>query len=238
MADKDQAKKNGAAKQRENPFLDLAPDERLSIVRLRLERTKDLITEVINLHAQRLALLPAFDRYFEAPPSAPIFTFMMTITQFEISHVCRLWDKPELSGFGLPSIGALLESPEVFDAIAKIAEGKTPGSPENPAKIERLRTAIEAISEAENSEQIHRVRNHRNKFIAHPVVKTREERRKSFEIARTDDTEFLINTAIRVASTLAWAESGEELDYALVQHKARTEAIDFFGRIVWPSPAH
>ncbi|ANY77770.1 hypothetical protein BB934_05575 [Microvirga ossetica] len=218
--------------------MDLAPNERLSIVRLRLERTKELITEVINLHAQRLALLPSFDQYFEAPPSAPIFTFMMTITQFEISHVCRLWDKPELSGFGLPSIAALLESPEVFEVIAKIAEGKTPESPENPAKIERLRTAIEAINEAENSEEIQRVRNHRNKFIAHPVVKTREERRRSYEIARTDDTEFLINTAIRAASTLAWAESGEELDYSLVQHQARAEANDFFGKVVWPKPDH
>ncbi|WP_201838005.1 hypothetical protein [Microvirga zambiensis] len=221
---------------KDNPFVDLAPDERIQIVHMRLEHTKDLLLEVIRLNEQRRAIVPIFDQYWAATPDNTIVTFVVTIVQFEISHVCRLWDGAELSGYGLPSIAALLDSHDVLRLVAKRIEAGYPGGAQNAAKLEPLKAALDLIGSAEISDTLKCVRNHRHKHIAHPILKTRQERNQSFELAQAADNEELIAIAIKAISTLAWAASGQDVDYEAFRLDAQSAAQHFFGSVQWPPP--
>jgi hypothetical protein len=178
----------------DNLFSDFDPQERIHIALLRLDRAKGLLQEVISLAEQRRAIIPVLHPRWMASPSLPLTTFLVTIIHFEISHICRLWDKPELSGYGLPTIAALIEEPAVLSLVETSLKEREPGEDANAAKMEHLKSALKLIKDTEASDALSRVRNHRHKHIAHPVLRTREERKRSFDMPRVPDFDSLLFT--------------------------------------------
>jgi hypothetical protein len=181
----------------DNPFDLLDAEERIRIAQLRLERTRWLMGEVISLTAQRKAFIEAQRNFSDASYRATT-TLLVTIVYFELLQVCRLWDAPELSGYSLPSLAALLDDPDVLAKAAQMA-GEADSNGGAAARVAGLQRAIELCKTTESSDELHALRTYRHKMVAHAIIKPRGKRMRNLP----DDMPWTDNPIDRAAEVLA-----------------------------------
>jgi hypothetical protein len=177
--------------------------QRLNIARERLERTQTLTHANICLAEQRRAFLRQVhgidwrrNRAFE--------TLLITIMYFEVVHICRLWEPADPAGFSIPTLARLVDDGEVL----AIAEREMAASPEDKTRlatenIRQLRRAMERTSEVEASSALERLRNHRDKEVAHAILWTVREKAGPVALAQSTDADALLESTVEIMSTVA-----------------------------------
>jgi hypothetical protein len=74
----------------------------------------------------------------------------------------------------------------------------------------------EATTESE-THQIKRIKNYRNKYIAHPIYRTRQELKNKIETVEPDDIEYAVVNADRIVQVFETALSLTPSDYGRVR---------------------
>lgn len=77
--------------------------------------------------------------------------------------------------------------------------------------------AVEEATIASETHQIKRIKNYRNKFIAHPIYRTRQELKSKIEIVRPDDIEYAVENAFRIVQVFETALPLTPCDYLRVR---------------------
>ncbi|QRM28383.1 hypothetical protein [Microvirga sp. VF16] len=213
----------------------LSPLERINISLTHLDHAHRLLHEAINYSEQRRAILPTLAEFWHDNMPRPVFTLLVTVTNFEVSSVCRLWDKAALPKFGLPTIAALLDDPNVLEIVEEQLSTTHQSAEVLRSELSRIDEAISTIKEIEASDQIMRVRNFRDKFIAHPLLWTYNDQKAAIELIKDGDTDALVVAAISTMTRLMSVARGEPLDYLHLQEREREESKRFFDSVKWPS---
>ena len=186
----------------------------------RLEMLSNVLIEVIMVNEQRKAFVtsPLFKRREQ---NDAVETLLDTIVHYEISQLCKLWDEFDSDGFSLPTIASLLKGADIRQLL---------NSPNTDGVVKLQTVLAPAITAAETtakSQQIRRITNHRNKFIAHPIYRTRYEREHGVvEYPQMDDIDYAVKTAIDIVQVFDNALAVKPCDFS----KTRLE----FGRHIKP----
>lgn len=206
-------------------FLHLEPLEKLFVARNRLGMLSNVLIEVIKLNEQKKAFA-ASRLYMQGHEAGELL--LETMVHYEIAQICRLWDDFDASGFSLPTIASLLRGPEVRRLLSNASTDSIVNlRPSEEFLAAAFDPAVKEATAAAEAHQIKRVKNYRNKYIAHPIYRTRQELKskaaRSDDI-EADDIEYAVEYAFRIVQVFETALSLKPPDYG----RARVE----FSRIV------
>jgi hypothetical protein len=258
-------------------FNHLTAEERFFVAQNRLASTSGLVAEVIRLNEQKQALWASEairtmieDTYSQS--IGPSDTLIFTLINYEIVQVCRLWDRFDANGFGLPTIASLLDSDDVLPLIERRLEvqsltetSKTTGvgllsllgnfRHESPAHeqhqgldirvaMDSAEQAIKDVARVAGSSAMERLRNYRDKNIAHPIYRTRAEsgkdrqgKKKVIGNIATADLNEVIESTISIMTTLEGLILPNPHDYKERRNEMRDEAREFYSRLSYtPRP--
>ncbi len=227
-----------AAREPEN-FEHLTPPERLFIARNRLGETAGTLRDLFWLTAQRRAYVSS-DLTHDASPAADYL--LRTVVHYEVVQLCRLWDGFDAHGFSLPTLRAILDAKSVRTELqANVAaylkygmrspsEGDVGGKTEEHIR-DFFDDALGTIREVENSDQLKRVRNYRDKHIAHPIYATRAERRSNTQQPSQTDVEYIVESSVALVWLLQVALLVEAEDFKATRVSAEKEVRSFFERV-------
>jgi hypothetical protein len=206
-------------------FFHLTPTERIFVATSRLQSLEVHLLELIRLDEQTRSLQAA--PFLKQIPkhTRALDELLDTIRAFQALQVCRIWDRVDPAGFSLPTVGALLSSEEVLSILRADLEEKLLdkvvdyGPPRFKMAAELtsgLAKAVKAVANHDQSEQMKRLRNWRDRRLAHPIYRTRAERNGPIE-------------------KLRWADVTASLDVAGISIIAITRALrpDPKGGIDW-----
>ncbi|MBQ0820058.1 hypothetical protein KBI52_07500 [Microvirga sp. HBU67558] len=199
-----------------------------------------------------------FGRSITKAAHSPSSTLVSTVLYYEVVQLCRLWDKFDAGSFSLPTIAALLRDREVFPLVlqnlathskprvelpvAGILDGEILAPvdmreqedkpvlppPNFKARIEELESCLSLIFEIESGKALERIRNHRDKKIAHPIFRTQAERKKAIDDVKGVDLDEVVNATVAVMTTLESVLTPTYADYADLRNASRVEAESFF----------
>jgi AbiU2 len=103
----------------------------------------------------------------------------------------------------------------------------------NPHKREFIDAVFdEALAEAmkvSQSDEMFRIRAYRNKRIAHPIYRTREEKKKSATSLQPEDIEYAVENAFRIVEVLESALSLSSSKFGQVRAQASRTLEEFYG---------
>jgi hypothetical protein len=201
------ATRGGRARRFSEYLKSLSAVQRLNIARERLERAQTLTHANICLAEQRRSFLRQVhgidwrqNRAFE--------TLLITVMYFEVVHICRLWEPPDPVGFSIPTLAGLVDDAEVLviaereivEALAARPADRIGLATEN---IRQLRQAIERTVEVEGSAALERLRNHRDKEVAHAILWTAREKAGPVALAKSTDADAVLEGTVDIMSTVA-----------------------------------
>ena len=220
--------------------------EKLFIARHRLDMASEAMITVLELHEQMKGF-GSSDFYRKGKGDEAVELLFDTIAHYELVQICRLWDRCDADGFSLPTITWLLNSPEVRALLSAsdTTKGSTVtyilGSSIDEDFLKYLDEAIKEASASADCEQIERIRNYRDKYIAHPIYRTRKDSKKRIEDIRPKDVEFAVVRAARIMQMFVTALSQRRTDYMGLQTEIGQKLEAFYGRLEYPGvrdPAH
>jgi hypothetical protein len=189
--------------------------------------------------------------------------FLKTLLHFQIVQVCRLWDDFDANGFSLPTLASLLDDRDVLllveqgfrlklakpepdnrsniSRLLNLPEPEEEGEREAPSpdiskKMATFKGALASIHQRAQSPELERMRNHRNKNIAHPVYRTRAEHQRVISKAGSGDMRAIIDTTVEVMPILEAAFLPLATDYAALRTQARADAGALFSRVFFLAP--
>ncbi|UVF19469.1 hypothetical protein HPT29_024115 [Microvirga terrae] len=252
-------------------FNHLTAEERFFVAQNRLASTSGLMVEVIRLNEQKQALWASeairnMIGETHNEPVGPPDTLILTVINYEIVQVCRLWDKFDAHGFGLPTIAALLNADDVLPLIQRrleaqsllrnsngagfgilgqlgslTEESSTQEQRQGPDVKELMESAEQAIKDVARVAELpamQRLRNYRDKNIAHPIYRTRAEiskrlqgKEKGIGDVATADLNSVIDRTVSIMTTLERAILPNPHDYEVRRSEVRDEARGFYSRI-------
>ena len=194
-------------------FSHLEPAEKLLIAKYRFRMLSTVLIEVLELTEQTKAFKAS--RLYELRRSNEAIALLYeTIANYEIAQICRLWDDFDPSGFSIPTMIALLEGKEVRNLLSIREPGSvviefrlTSAKDMDEFLLKMFDPAVKQAITIAASEQLERVKNYRNKYIAHPIPSTRKERKKSIEEVKRTDIDSLVETAMSIVWVLQVALS-------------------------------
>lgn len=241
------------ASSRVENFSHLTAEERLFVGAQRIHRTGALVTEVVRLNEQTRAFFRS-DFYGMAQMEAQgADTLLQTILHYEVVQLCRLWDKFDAYGFGLPTMALLLKDSEVFPLIrlnleqhhkpviwpsgggilgdSHLPESVLSSPPDFDSRIDELEDALKRVFKVSDSAEMKRVRNYRDKRIAHPLLRTQAEIGKTIPDARSADLDGIVNETVAIMTTLESVLLATYSDYEETRQAARSEAEEFMSRV-------
>jgi hypothetical protein len=250
-------------------FSHLTAPERFFVAQSRLASTSGLVAEVIRLNEQKQALwaseaIRAMIGETYSHAIGPSDTLIFTVMNYEIVQLCRLWDKFDANGFGLPTIAALLDADDVLPLIQRRLEmqslteiskatgvgllslldnfgHKTPAQEQQAldikATMDSAEQAIKFVARVAGSPAMERLRNYRDKNIAHPIYRTRAESskarqgKKAIGDIQSADLNEVIESTISIMTTLEDLILSKARDYERQRHEMRDEAREFYSRV-------
>lgn len=252
-------------------FNHLTAEERFFVAQNRLASTSGLVVEVIRLNEQKQAFWAseAIRSMFEETFSeavGPSDTLIFTIMNYEIVQVCRLWDKFDANGFGLPTIASLLDSEDVLplirrrlkmQSLTETSRGTGVGllgllgnlnhesatldqhqGLDVNAIMESAEQAIKDVARIARSPAMERLRNYRDKNIAHPIYRTRAEggkdkqgKKKVIGSIATTELNEVVDSTISIMATLEGSILPNPHDYKERRNAMRDEARGFYSRL-------
>jgi AbiU2 len=189
-------------------FSHLEPLEKLFIARNRLGMLSNVLVEVLKLNEQKKAFVTS-RLYKSAQGHEANELLLETMVHYEIAQVCRLWDDFDQTGFGLPTMASLLRGADVRNLLSTadtdVIVNLRPNNEEFLAAA--FDPAVKETTVVLESQQIKRIKNYRNKVIAHPIYRTRQELKNNIEIVRPDDIEYAVENALRIVDVFETALS-------------------------------
>lgn len=122
---------------------------------------------------------------------------------YEIAHVCSLWDKPRKllsEENSIPAITNLINHPEVIATLVSEANehfgsstgGRAVTGPRRKACEASLAFAVTFEKRVSGSPRLMRLRNFRDKFVAHRLSETRLEKRSGVPLTQYGDEGWLL----------------------------------------------
>jgi hypothetical protein len=210
-------------------FSHLEPLEKLFVARNRLGMLSDVLVEVIKLNEQKKAFVTS--RLYKSVQGHEAGELLLeTMMHYEIAQICRLWDDFDASGFSLPTVASLLRGTEVRKLLSNADTDTIVNL--RPDREEFLAAAFDpAVKEATTASETHqikRIKNYRNKYIAHPIYRTRQELKNKIRPGdielEPDDIQYAVEYAFRIVEVFKRALSLTPSDYG----RARIE----FSRII------
>jgi hypothetical protein len=179
-----------------NDFSHLETEEKVFIARNRVLMLSNALVDVIKLNEQKHAFHKS-QLYRDRHELEAVKLLFETLENYEVAQICRLWDQLDPAGFSLPTIANLLEGPDVRQQLS----GRGVITSLRPIDPDFLIIFDEAISEAAaiaKSAAHERLQNYRHKVIAHPIYKTRQERKNKIEPPLASDIDFLVLKAWQI----------------------------------------
>ncbi len=197
--------------------------------------TSSLALEVIRLQGQLKGLeTVGFVTLAKQDESADLL--LRTAFNYAVLQVARLWDRFDANGFSLLSVAALLDDEVVLAHVhSEILNALTDPSHPQPQEADRrlsdLRVAISKVKQVDIGDELKRIRAYRHKNIAHPIYRTREERKKIIDVVNIDDLNFTFNLAVKIVQTFEMALHNKWYDYNDFGQSALQQAYSFYERV-------
>ena len=213
----------------EKEFSHLEAVERLFIARHRFKMLSDVLFEILDLNEQKKAFTSS--RFFKTAHREDSCQLLLeTIMNYEVAQLCRIWDGVDPAGFSIPTIVSLLHDGDVRNELVTGESGSVVDF--NPHKRELIDAVFdEALAEAmkvTQSDKMLRIKTYRNKRIAHPIYRTREEKKKSVASIQPEDIEYAVENAFRIVEVLENALSIRPSNFGQVRVQVSRTLEEFY----------
>jgi hypothetical protein len=185
---------------------------------------------VLEDHLKALIHFGIVNQISDAAARVGATTIQDLVKNTFLVETAGLWEKFDGAGFSLPTICAALNHPSVIklleeDAAPPIPDGpgvKVPIDGEREAVISALPDCFAAVERVQKDMSLLKIRNYRNKFAAHPILSTREERKQKAEIEHptVGEVRELISKATRFMRNIQLAACGYTHDYDFLQEQS------------------
>jgi hypothetical protein len=210
-------------------FSHLEPLEKLFVARNRLGMLSNVLVEVIKLNEQKKAFVTS--RLYKSAQRYEAGELLLeTMVHYEIAQICRLWDDFDPTGFSLPTMANLLRGAKVRNLLGTVDSDVIVNL--RVSSEEFLEAAFDpAVKEAvvvSESHQIKRIKNYRNKYIAHPIYRTRQELKNKIETVEPDDIEYAVENAFRIVQVFETALLPKPSDYGWVRIEFSRTIEEFY----------
>ena len=184
----------------------LSSSDRLTLAK---QRTNELVNHMISLialHASNQVILKTdvLSRQIPRSYAAHAFNnFRFSMAGFEVVRLCAFWEPPDPQDASIPNVLHLFDDPEVrADIRAGITGGQSKPHISEEAYVsvlEEMAREIDALIDqtlararaVESSSRLKSVRNHRHKFLAHNLSKTRAEEAGPVAPMKNNDVDWL-----------------------------------------------
>lgn len=186
----------------------LPPTVRLSGARDMTALLVDHVIELIGMHEANAIVLYSDTLSSQIPRSyaANAFRrFRTSMAGFEIIRLCACWQVPDLNDASIPNVLDLiktLELPAILLADAEVGDDPNTWT-ETLADLKWHVDQAAARSESVKKDpRFDAVLNHRNRYLAHNLVRTRMEERTMVERMRSGDEKWLLEETRMIADHL------------------------------------
>jgi HEPN superfamily AbiU2-like protein len=216
-------------------FSHLQPAEKLFIARHRLKMLSNVLIEVLQLNEQKKAFVKS--RLYEVGKDhAAVELLFDTIVHYEIVQICRLWDEFDLDAFSIPTVTNLLEGSDVRGLLTVEAAAQSDAvvnlrGASSTDFLELFDAAIKDAGATACSKQIQRVKNYRNKFIAHPLYRTRKDAKKTVDDVLPGDIEFAVERALVIVQVFKSALIPSGSDFGRVRSQVSRKLEEFYSAL-------
>ncbi len=223
----------------------LAPKERIFMAAFRLQSAEMLLLEVIRLGEQTRSIFTTLTESVGGARSDRAFdTLKWTASSFELLQVARLWDRVDFAGYSLPTLVALLDDRHViatlFDEIQlRITTGGDLGDVRRQAheRIVELQAAFTQVKAEASSSRMRRLRQWRDKHLAHPIFRTRAEREGAIHPVQWQEVRELVAVAMAALLKISFAlkPQTESLEWPKLLEETARQSDDLFGSLRYAS---
>jgi hypothetical protein len=218
-------------------FSFLTAEECLFIARSRLPRLHQYFWGLLTVE-QHLQAIGQYDSFKGAPEDRARVEARMIremIANTLIIEVAGIWERFDGAGFSIPTICAALDHPEITSLLMNTSALPTPPNElyafvdaerEGTSIPERLSKCFDAVRRIQCDKTLIKVRNYRDKYAAHPILATREERRQRapFEHPTGDEVERLLVEAGNIIQTIHLLVFGYAHDYRQIREVCGMQA--------------
>jgi hypothetical protein len=211
-------------------FSHLEAVERLFVARHRFKMLSSVLFEILELNEQKKAFVTS--HFFKTAHRQDGCQLLLeTMVNYEVAQICRIWDGVDPTGFSIPTIADLLHGDDVRKELMPDESGSTVDF--NPHKRELIDAVFdEALAEAmkvSQSAEMLRIKAYRNKRIAHPIYRTREEKKKSLTSIQAEDIEYAVENAFRIVQVLESALSISSSNFGQMRAQVSRTLEEFYG---------
>jgi hypothetical protein len=234
-------------------FEKLATTERAQAAKQKTERVVDHLLYLLILHESNAIVVYSDTLASQIPKSYAANTFnvfQQGLYRFEIVRLCALWDRatPDCSRESIPTIVELIDDSKVIDALVEETRSNwTSPLPPDPSDdpmtdavvqewcvqqaqekaaeaSDGLKNSIATGREIENSTLLTRVRNLRDKHLAHSLSETSREKKEIVSPMKYGDERKLHIASTRLVKALHLWVNGASFDFDNSRAIARRNA--------------
>jgi hypothetical protein len=222
-------------------FSFLSAEERLFIARARLPRLHDYLWGIMVLedHLHALVHFDIVGQISDVAARVGATTIQDLTRDTLLVETAGLWEKFDGAGFSLPTVCAALDHPSVLklledDSALPPVTGEAgitlPIAGEREAAISALPACFAAVERVQRDKVLVKIRNYRNKYAAHPILATREERKQKSEIEfpTVGEVRELLSKATRFVRNIQLAAFGYTYDYDYLQELSRRAPLRLY----------
>lgn len=217
----------------------------LERLRLAKSKTKALADRVVDLivlseHNRVIAYSDTFAGQIPRSFAANAFNALRRSTlRMELIQICTFWDKPDetLSHNSVPTIHLLIDDDDVIEAHLRDIQSDWPFG---DAQVEDARRYLAGlrhqIAKIVSSPILARVKNLRDKHLAHSLDKTKAERRGIVEPAKFGDEGVLVEQTEQVVEALHLWLNGSDFDLAQSRSMHRRHVEELWSNCIFSVP--
>jgi hypothetical protein len=207
--------------------------QRLDAARRKLKSIEKEVWALLHVHENNkfLSYSSLLVAQVKNSYAAHAFTALQDSSLFyEIAHVCSLWDKPRTllsEENSIPAVVRLLDSPEVIATlVSEVGDQRGQfGAEKRKACESSLAFAMKHTELVTDSPRLRRLRNFRDKFIAHRLSKSQTEKRSPIPAMKYGDERWLLHRSLIIYKKLELGVTHNSVDLAdnlrIVKHHAQ-----------------
>jgi AbiU2 len=210
-------------------FKKMSAPERVRIAKEKTERVVNHLHYLLELHENNAIVLytPTLSQQIPTSFAANAFNvFQQSMHQFEIVRLCALWDSVNREKENIPTIIALIDRPDVIEALAQETashwqskDDRQFAQQEAQKARDELRKAIKDSRAIIASTRLASIMNVRDKHLAHSLSATwdekeREERKvEPLPSMRYGDERDMLDSTIPIVEALYCWVNGKSLSF-------------------------
>ena len=210
---------------------DLKTEERVALAKERTGQLVDHVIRLFTMHEANAIVLysPVLSDQIPQSYAAHAFNqFQSSMACYEVVRLCACWEKPDLNDASVPTILKLIQDENVLKALADEVQSSVSDPSIGVAMADQCRKRIDAAiiraGDIERDPRTATLRNHRHKYLAHNLVKTRAEEGGLKGTMKTGDEAWLLQETQFVANELHHGLSRSAFDWQGHRNMARRNA--------------